>query len=82
MIPQGSKVGKAVQAILEKASAVDQRNWIPVYQEQGVYNFYLRKPGYEPTKECCGIAELNAAGARGDASMDSGRTWSREAGRR
>ena len=68
LIPQGSKV-----EILEKASAAEQRNWIPVYQEQGVYNFYLRKPGYKPTKECCGIAELNATGERGDASMDSGR---------
>ena len=38
-----------------------------------MYNFYLRKPGYKPIKECCGIAELNAAGERGDASMDSGR---------
>ena len=73
LIPQGSKIGKAVQEILEKASAAEQRKWIPVYQEQGVYNFYLRKPGYKPTKECCGIAELNATGERGDASMDSGR---------
>ena len=73
LIPQGSKVGKAVQAILEKASAAEQRNWIPVYQEQGVYNFYLGKPGYKPTKECCGIAELNATGERRDASMVSGR---------
>ena len=64
LIPQGSKVGKAVQAILEKANAAEQRSWIPVYQEQGVYNFYLRKPGYKPTKECCGIAELNANSGR------------------
>ena len=73
LIPQGSKIGKAVQEILGKVSAAEQRNWIPVYQERGVYNFYLRKPGYKPTKECCGVAELNATGERGDASMDSGR---------
>ena len=44
-----------------------------MYKERGVYNFYLRKPGYQSSKETSGLELLGGETAELNASAESGR---------
>ena len=46
LVPAESKKARPIKSTLQWDPA-KAREWIPVYQEKGVYNFYLRKPGYQ-----------------------------------
>ena len=45
LVPVNSRAGKAIQGILNRSTASEAKTWLPVYQERGVYNFYLRRKG-------------------------------------
>ena len=40
-----SKAGRAIQGIINRSTAAEAKTWLPVYQERGVYNFYLKTKG-------------------------------------
>ncbi|CAK0809617.1 unnamed protein product, partial [Prorocentrum cordatum] len=43
-----SPIGKRVVGMLEKEAKAAKHQMLPVYREQGVYNFYLKPPGFQP----------------------------------
>ena len=45
LVPMNSKAGKAIQGILNRSTVAEMKTWLPVYQERGVYNFYLKRKG-------------------------------------
>ena len=42
MVPRGSPVAKKMQAVLEAEAAKASHTMLPIYEENGVYNFYLK----------------------------------------
>ena len=42
MFGKDSKVGKEVSRVLQKEARKDKHGMMPIYEEKGVYNFYLR----------------------------------------
>ena len=74
LVPVNSKAGRAIQGIVNRVSAAEAKTWLPVYQERGVYNFYLkRKAGKKPANASSAevkLKDLNAAsdepGSRAD----------------
>lgn len=66
LVPLESKAGRAIQRILTKASVSETKTWMPVYQERGVYNFYLRRKVDRTTSSMSAVevhADLNASSA-------------------
>ena len=66
LVPLESKAGRAIQRILTKASVSETKTWMPVYQERGVYNFYLRRQVDRTTSSMSAVevhADLNASSA-------------------
>ena len=45
LVPVNSKAGRAIQGIINRSTAAEAKTWLPVYQERGVYNFYLKTKG-------------------------------------
>ena len=45
LVPVNSKAGRAIQGIINGSEAAEVKTWLPVNQEKGVYNFYLRTKG-------------------------------------
>ena len=45
LAPVNSKAGRAIQGIINRLTAAEAETWLPVYQERGVYNFYLKTKG-------------------------------------
>jgi hypothetical protein len=48
VLPVKSAVGRDIQRTLRKASYNEQKKWLRLYQEKGVYNFYLNGPDTSP----------------------------------
>ena len=48
LLPVKSAVGRDIQRTLRKASYNEQKKWLRLYQEKGVYNFYLNGPDTSP----------------------------------
>ena len=44
MVPTKGKLGKKLTRLVEQASGSDRAGCIPLWQENGVYNFYLKAP--------------------------------------
>ena len=49
VLPLNSAAAKDIQRILKKAAASEKRKWLKLYQERGIYNFYLQ--GKSPVGE-------------------------------
>lgn len=47
VLPLSSAAAKDIQRIVKKAAASEKRKWLKLYQEKGIYNFYLH--GKSPT---------------------------------
>ena len=45
LVPVNSKAGRAIHGIINRSAAPEVKTWLPVYQERGVYNFYLKTKG-------------------------------------
>ena len=48
-MPLNSAAAKDIQRILKKVAASEKRKWLKLYQERGIYNFYLQ--GESPVDE-------------------------------
>ena len=42
IVPLSTAAGKDIQRILKKSSNSQKKQWLKLYQERGVYNFYLQ----------------------------------------
>ena len=75
LVPVNSKAGRAIQGIINRATAAEAKTWLPVYQERGVYNFYLKTKGGKrqvPANAAETIEkELNAAGSSDEAAINA-----------
>ena len=49
LIPVDSATGRKIQQLLNKPSKAQKNTWLPIYQEKGVYNFYLK------SEDCSGF---------------------------
>ena len=49
VLPLNSAAAQDIQRILKKAAASGKRKWLKLYQERGIYNFYLQ--GESPVDE-------------------------------
>ena len=65
LIPQNSRVSKKIEHLLSLEAARNSHQMLPVYEDQGVYNFYMQMgksgsiaPLEEPKLEDCTKAEL------------------------
>ena len=71
-MPVNSKAGRAIQGIINRSGAAEVTTWLPVYQEKGVHNFYLRTKGRKRQVSAANTAktvtkELNAASGEPEA---------------
>ena len=41
-MPRGSKAGREIKKIIDKEARKKDHKMLPVYEEKGVYNFYLQ----------------------------------------
>ena len=75
LVPVSSKAGRAIQGIINRATAAEAKTWLPVYQERGVYNFYLKTKGGKrqvPANAAETIEkELNAAGSSDEVAINA-----------
>ena len=71
LVPVNSKAGKA---ILNRSTLAEKKTWLSVYQERGVYKFYLRKKGGKRHASASAAEtiekELNAASDAPEARAD------------
>ena len=58
LVPVNSKAGRAIQGIINRSRAAEVKTWLPVYQEKGVYNFYLRTKGRKRQASAVNTAEM------------------------
>ena len=75
LVPVSSKAGRAIQGIINRATAAEAKTWLPVYQERGVYNFYLKTKGGKQHVAANAAEiiekELNAAGSSDEAAINA-----------
>eukprot|EP00434_Breviolum_minutum_P042976 symbB.v1.2.038276.t1/scaffold5896.1/size48089/1 len=64
IVPLNTPVAYDIQKALKKASWKQKQRWIPVYQENGIYNFYLK--GKSPEAENPGEPEGRPEGEPGE----------------
>ena len=73
LVPMNSKAGNAIQGILNRSTVAEMKTWLPVDQERGVYNFYLKRKGGKRQASAAAETiekELNAASDAPEARAD------------
>ena len=60
LVPEGSEVAKKIHALVEKESYRRGNGMIPLYEEAGVYNFYVKAGTDKGKVEIIGETDLQS----------------------